>query len=165
MFILEFFRKRYILGFMRKLLFLLVMMLCAAGLLFSQFAAQKRYVAVQNGVLKDSTGFFARTLASLPLGTEVTVVLEKGKWTQVQAGNRSGWIASASLSVRRVVALNSAVTASDLALAGKGFSAETEMEYKKNGLNYSVVDSMENTNIPDDDLLRFITEGRLNRGE
>jgi uncharacterized protein YgiM (DUF1202 family) len=150
---------------MRKLLFLLVMMLCATSLLFSQFTGSKRYVAVQNTVLKDSTGFFAKTLASLPLGTEVTVVLEKGKWTQVQAGSRNGWIASTSLSVRKIVASNSTVTASDVALAGKGFSSETEMEYKKNGLNYSVVDSMENTNIPNDDLLRFVTEGHLNRGE
>jgi uncharacterized protein YgiM (DUF1202 family) len=104
-------------------------------------------------------------LANLPLGTEVTVVLENGKWTQIQTGNRQGWIASASLSARKVVASNTAVTASDVALAGKGFSPETEMEYKRNGLDYSVVDSMENTNIPNDDLLRFITEGRLNRGE
>jgi hypothetical protein len=150
---------------MRKPLFLLVMMLCVSPLVFSQLAGPKRYVAVQNAALKDSTGFFARTLASLPLGTEVTVILDNDKWTQVQAGNRSGWMASASLSVRKIVASNSTVTASDVALAGKGFSEETEMEYKKNGLDYSVVDSMESTNIPNDDLLRFITEGRLNRGE
>jgi uncharacterized protein YgiM (DUF1202 family) len=150
---------------MRKLLFLLVMMLCAASLLFSQFGGAKRYVAVQNAALKDSTGFFARNLANLPLGTEVTVILENGKWTQVQAGSRNGWIASASLSARKIVTSNSVVSPSDIALAGKGFSPETEMEYKKNGLDYSVVDSMENSNIPNDDLLRFITEGRLNRGE
>jgi hypothetical protein len=150
---------------MRKLLFLLAILLCTGSLLFSQFAGPKRYVAVQNAVLKDSTGFFAKSLANLPLGTEVSVVLENGKWTQIQAGNRSGWIASASLSVRKVVASNATVTVSDVALAGKGFSPETEMEYKKNGLDYSVVDSMENTSIPNDDLLRFVTEGRLNRGE
>jgi uncharacterized protein YgiM (DUF1202 family) len=150
---------------MRKLLFLSAMMLCAGSLLFAQAGGAKRYVAVQNAVLKDSTGFFAKSLANLPLGTEVTVILENGKWTQVQTGSRFGWIASASLSARRVVASNSAVTASDVALAGKGFSPETEEEYKKNGLDYSVVDSMEKANIPNDDLLGFITEGRLNRGE
>jgi hypothetical protein len=150
---------------MRKLLFLLTILLCTGSLLFAQFGGPKRYVAVQNAVLKDSTGFFAKSLANLPLGTEVSVVLENGKWTQVQAGNRYGWIASASLSARRVVASSTGVTASDVALAGKGFSPETEMEYKKNGLDYSTVDSMENTNIPNDDLLRFITEGRLNKGE
>jgi uncharacterized protein YgiM (DUF1202 family) len=150
---------------MRKLLFLLAMMLCAGSLLYSQFAGSKRYVAVQNAALKDSTGFFAKTVANLPLGTEVTVTLENGKWTQVQTGNRNGWVASASLSARKVITSNSVVSASDVALAGKGFDEETEKEYKKNGLDYSVVDSMENTNIPNDDLLRFITEGRLNRGE
>jgi hypothetical protein len=150
---------------MRKLIFLSAMMLCAGSLLLAQAWGPKRYVAVQNAVLKDSTGFFAKNLANLPLGTEVTVALENGKWTQVQAGSRSGWIASASLSARRVITSNSVVTANDVALAGKGFSPETEMEYKKNGLNYSVVDSMEKANISNDDLLGFITEGRLNRGE
>jgi hypothetical protein len=141
------------------------MMFCAGSLLFSQAGGAKRYVSVQNAVLKDSTGFFAKDLANLPLGTEVTVVREDGKWVQVQAGSRNGWIASTSLSVRRVVASTSTVTASDVALAGKGFSPETEREYKKNGLDYSVVDSMERSNIPGDDLLRFINEGRLNKGE
>ena len=150
---------------MRKFLFLAFMMLCASSLLFSQFTGTKRYVAVQNAALKDSTGFFAKTLANLPLGTEVNVILENGKWTQVRAGNQNGWVASASLNVRRIVPSNSTIMASDVALAGKGFSPETEKEYKKNGLDYSMVDSMENTNIPNDDLLRFITEGRLNRGE
>jgi uncharacterized protein YgiM (DUF1202 family) len=150
---------------MRKLLFLVIMMLCAGSLLFAQFAGPKRYVAVQNAVLKDSTGFFAKTLASLPLGTEVTVILENGKWTQVRSGNQNGWVASTSLSVRKIIPSNSTVTASDVALAGKGFSSETEMEYKKNGLDYSVVDSMERITIVTDDLLRFITEGRLSRGE
>jgi SH3-like domain-containing protein len=150
---------------MRKLIFFAAMVLCAGPLVFSQVAGSQRYVAVQNAVLKNSTGFFAKSLANLPLGTEVTVILENGKWTQVRAGNQNGWVASTSLSVRKVVASNSTVTANDVALAGKGFNEETEMEYKKNGLDYSMVDSMERITILSDDLLRFITEGRLSKGE
>jgi uncharacterized protein YgiM (DUF1202 family) len=150
---------------MRRFIFLLVMMFCAGSLLVSQTDRNKRYVAVQSAAMKDSTGFFAKDTGNLSLGTEVTVILEDGKWTQVQAGNLSGWVASASLSARRVTAAGSAITASDVALAGKGFSPETEMEYKKNGLDYSAVDSMERTTIPNDDLLRFVTDGRLGRGE
>jgi SH3-like domain-containing protein len=140
-------------------------MLCAGSLLFAQAAGNKRYVAVQAAEMRDSTGFFAKNMGSLALGTEVTLVSEQGKWSQIRAGNLNGWVASASLSARRVVAAGSTITASDVALAGKGFSAETEKEYKKNGLDYSAVDSMERTNIPNDDLLRFVTEGRLNKGE
>jgi hypothetical protein len=150
---------------MWRTLFFIVVMLCTGGLLFSQADRNTRYVAVQSAAVKDSTGFFARDVANLPLGTEVTAVREDGKWTQVRSGNLNGWVASASLSARRVTASNSAVTASDIALAGKGFSAETEMEYKNNGLDYSAVDLMERITIPNDDLLRFVTDGRLSRGE
>jgi uncharacterized protein YgiM (DUF1202 family) len=162
---LEISGKRYILSYMWRFTVLLVMMFCAGSLLFSQADRNKRYVAVQSAEMKDSAGFLAKNLGSLALGTEVTVIREEGKWTQVQAGSLSGWVASASLSARRVTTSGSAVTASDVALAGKGFSPDTEMEYKKNGLDYSMVDSMERITIPNDDLLRFVTEGRLNRGD
>jgi len=150
---------------MRKLLFLSAMTLCSCALLFSQTAGNKRYVAVQITALKDSTGFFAKDLKNLPLGTEVTLIREDGKWTQVRAENLDGWVASSSLSARRVVASGSPVTASEIALAGKGFSPDTEIEYRKNGLDYSMVDSMEKITIPANDLLRFITEGQLAKGD
>ena len=150
---------------MRKLLFLLAMTLCSCALLFSQTAGNKRYVAVKTAALRDSSGFFAKDLRNLSLGTEVTLVREDGKWTQVRVENFDGWVASSSLSVRRVAASGASVTASEIALAGKGFSPDTEIEYRKNGLDYSMVDSMEKITIPANDLLRFITEGRLAKGE
>jgi SH3-like domain-containing protein len=150
---------------MQRLLFLLTMTLCAGSLLFSQTAGNTRYVAVQTVTMKSSTGFFAKNVRNLSLGDTVTLVRENGKWSEVRAGNLSGWVASSSLSARRVVASNSSVTIGEVALAGKGFSPDTEMEYKKDGLNYSMVDSMEQMVVPADDLLLFINEGRLSKGE
>ena len=141
------------------------MILCAAVLVFAQANRNTRYVAVQTAVIKDSAGFFAKDLGNLSLGDAVTVILDSGKWSQVQAGNLSGWVASSSLSARRVIGSNAAVTASEVAMAGKGFSPDMEMEYKKNGLDYSTVDSMERITVPSNDLLGFITEGRLSRGD
>jgi len=150
---------------MRRLLFLLIMAFCVSIVTFSQTDRGTRYVAVQTAVLKESAGFFAKETGNLPLGTAVTLIRDDGKWAEVRAGNLTGWVASASLSARRVTAANSSVTASEVALAGKGFSPDTEIEYKKNGLDYSTVDSMEKITVPADDLLRFVTEGRLARGE
>jgi len=143
------------------------MMLCLSGLVFSQANRGTRYVAAQTVTLKDSAGFFAKDLGSLSLGDAVTLIQDNGKWSQVRAGNLTGWVASSSLSARRVIASNSAlnVTGGELAMAGKGLSPDMEIEYKKNGLDYSMVDSMEQITIPANDLLRFITEGRLARGE
>jgi len=52
-----------------------------------------------------------------------------------------------------------------VAMAGKGFSPNTEIEYRKNGLDYSMVDLMERTLVSENELLRFVTDGRLSRGE
>jgi len=145
--------------------FFLILILCAASLVFAQANKTTRYVAVQTTVLKDSAGFFAKDLGSLSLGDAVTIILDNGKWSQVQAGSLTGWVASSSLSARRVVASNAAVTASEVAMAGKGFSPDMEMEYKKSGLDYSMVDSMEQITVPQGDLFRFINEGRLSRGD
>ena len=150
---------------MRKYIFLWVMMVCAGAVVFAQADRSTRYVAVQTVAVKDVAGFFAKDLGNLSLGDVVRLIKEDGKWSQIQAGNLTGWVASSSLSVRRVVASNNAVTASEVAMAGKGFSPAMEMEYKKNGLDYSMVDSMERIAVSADDLLRFITEGRLSQGE
>ena len=144
---------------------MLALMLCAGAVVFAQADRSTRYVAVQTVTVKDSAGFFGKDLGNLSLGDAVRLIKEDGKWSQIQAGNVTGWVASVSLSARRIVAPNTTVTASEVAMAGKGFSPDMEMEYKKNGLDYSMVDSMERVTVPTGDLLRFITEGRLSRGE
>ena len=150
---------------MRRLLLLSAMTLFVGSLLFSQTAANKRYVAVKTTPLRSSTGFFGRDLRVLSLGDELTLVRDDGKWAEVRAGSQNGWVSSAALSSRRVVASGSAVTATEVALAGKGFSQEIETEYRKSGLDFSVVDSMERINVSGNELLAFINEGRLSRGE
>ena len=150
---------------MRRFFLLFTMIFVVGTMIFSQSGENRRYVAVQTVVLKGSTGFFANSLAELPLGTEVTLLGEKGKWAQVRAGNLTGWVTSVSLSSRRIVAAGSSATVSEVALGGKGFSPDMELEYRKNGLDYSYVDSMEKMSIPQDELLSFITAGRLARGE
>jgi hypothetical protein len=124
-----------------------------------------RFVAVKSAQVKDSPWFFARELGNLPLGNEVTLINDSGKWSRIRSGNLTGWVTSASLSVRRIVASGTDSTATEIALAGKGFSPETEMEYRQNGLDYSMVDFMEQITVPRDELLGFINDGRLSKGE
>jgi uncharacterized protein YgiM (DUF1202 family) len=151
---------------MKRYLFLFVMIFGVCTLIFSQTDRNTRYVAVQNTALKASAGFFANDVGTLSLGDAVTLIRDDGKWSQVRTGNLTGFVASSSLSTRRVVSSNATgVTASEIALAGKGFSPEMEVEYKRSGLNYSTVDSMEQIVVSRNDLLRFVDEGRLSRGE
>jgi len=150
---------------MWRLLLLFVLTFCMGSLVFSQTDLNRRYVAVKTTPLKSSAGFFGQELRSLSQGDEVIFIRADGKWTEIRAGNQTGWVATDSLSSRRVAASGSAVTASEVALAGKGFSAEVEVEYRKNGLDYSMVDSMERINIPFSELLVFVNNGRLAKGE
>jgi len=150
---------------MRRLFLALAMIFAVNTVLFSQTDSNRRYISTQNMILKDSTGFFARELGTLSLGNEVILLREQGKWAEVRAGNLTGWVSGSGLSARRIVAAGSSSTATELALAGKGFSYEMEAEYRKSGLDYSLVDSMEKMNIPSGELLDFIREGRLARGE
>jgi hypothetical protein len=145
------------------LVFLFGILYC--GLIFSQSQGRTMYVTVNSAEVKASTGFFSDTLGTLTLGSTVTAVQEKGKWIEVQSGVISGWVAAASLSSKRITGQGHSAAAGEIALAGKGFSSEVEMEYRQNGLDYSIVDSMERQRIVRQDLYRFITDGRLSLGE
>jgi hypothetical protein len=150
---------------MRRFLLLFAVIFHIGVPVFSQSRGIIRYISVLKIPVKDSTGFFARELGTLSLGNEVTLIGEKGKWSQIRSGNLTGWVTSTSLSVRKIVASGTNATATEISMAGKGFSPEMEMEYRKTGLDYSMVDFMETITIPRDELLGFITEGGLARGE
>jgi uncharacterized protein YgiM (DUF1202 family) len=148
-----------------KKLFLLLTLTTLCGMVYAQ-QGKTMYVAVKNAYLKSSTGIFASKVSAAALGEPVTVVTDKGKWAQVKtAKSLTGWIPMTSLSSKRVTGSGYSASAGEIALAGKGFSAETELEYKKNGVDYTAVDSMEALNVSDDDLLKFINDGRLAKGE
>ena len=148
---------------MRRCVLFLIMIFSGA-LAFSQ-AGNVRYVCVQTEEVKESPSFFARTQGSFSLGDAVTLTREDGKWSQVRSERLNGWVRTSSLSTRRILPSGASATAAEVALAGKGFSPDIEIEYRKNGLDYSMVNSMENNVIAPEELLSFITEGRLARGE
>jgi hypothetical protein len=127
------------------------------------------YVAVKAAEVRGSTGFFSRTLGTLNPGDTVTVLRVEGKWMEVRtAGNPplTGWMAAASLSSKRVTSSGRSISGGELALAGKGFSAEVEAAYREGErLDYTAIDRMEAQSIPSGELLQFLNEGRLARGE
>jgi len=150
---------------MRRFLLLFAIIFYIGVPVFSQNLEITCFVSSKSATIKDSPGFFAAELGNLSLGDEVTLISESGKWSQIRSGNLTGWVTSASLSARRIVASGTSATATEIALAGKGFSPETETEYRQNGLDYSMVDFMEQITISGEELLPFITDGRLSRGE
>lgn len=155
---------------MRKMIFTALFCLSVTGL-FAQKVGDTLYVNVKSANLKSSTGFFASTTGTVQYTDQVRVLAVNGKWVQVRTavGNKTGWITSASLTTKRMAPQGSSANASaqEIALAGKGFSPEVEAEYKKGGgqINYTAVDEMEKVTVTERDLLTFIEEGHLSKGE
>jgi uncharacterized protein YgiM (DUF1202 family) len=154
---------------MKRTIFIALFCLSVTGL-FAQRVGDTLYVNVNSANLKSSTGFFASTTGTVKYGDDVRVMAINGKWAQVRTSkNVTGWIAGASLTTKRISTQGNTANASarEIALAGKGFSPEVESEYRKGGekVNYDAVDAMERVTVSDKDLLDFIEEGRLARGE
>jgi len=152
----------------KRLLFMLMIgvigSISGSGFVFSQSAGKTMYVAVKSTEIKSATGVFASKLGDLNLGAAVTVLKEDGKWAQIRSGSITGWVNLSSLSSKRVTSSGGSSSAQEIALAGKGF-AETEIEYRNSGLDFSVVDQMEKITIPIGDLQKFIKDGRLKEGK
>ena len=155
---------------MKKFFVLIALILLASGALFAQVrAGSSAWISSKSAALKSSTGFFASTVGNLVLGDEVTVLQVNGNWAEVRSvvnSSRRGWTATSNLSTRRIVATGTGASASEIALAGKGFSQEVEDSYKTQGnLNFDDVDRTEAISVSMDDLYAFVVEGRLNTGE
>ena len=132
--------------------------LCAALLLLAAVAAgaadQKQMsVTVKSTEVRATAGYLGKVLGSLAYGDRVTILEQpaapKG-WVKVLGPDRKlqGWVNLAALTDKVVkLASTSGVTqeasGGDVALAGKGFNADVEAQYKKDkNLDYTWVDRM-----------------------
>ncbi len=158
---------------MLKKFLLFAMLLSAAGIFAASFKkGSKVYVSVKTAELKSGTGFFSDSVCEVSYGDVLTVIESDSKMTRVSPVSKpsvSGWIANGSVTSKKITKKSgSAVNASsgELALAGKGLSAEAEKAFKSSGakLNYAEVDRMEKITVSDTDLADFIKEGQLKGG-
>ena len=155
---------------MRKFLFLLMLILLVSVALSAQVKkGGTAWVSSKTADLKSSTWFFAGTTGTLQMGDQVTVLQIDGNWAEVRSSSNSslsGWTALSNLSARQIVASGGSASASEVALAGKGFNQEIENSYKTQGsYNFADVDKTEAITVTQDELYAFITEGRLVTGE
>jgi uncharacterized protein YgiM (DUF1202 family) len=148
-----------------------LLLLCGAAFTEDALQAGKAaYVAVKSANIKADTGFFASVTGKLSYGDAVTVIGVKGNWAEIKSSGRSkarGWVSTASLTAKKIVAAAMSVSTSsdELALAGKGFDKDTEREYMQSSdMDFKEIDQMEKATIPLKTLLLFIKEGRLAEG-
>ena len=123
---------------------------------------------LRDAVLRDSPSFLGKPVETLGKGTSIQLVQEEGAWARVRAGGQQGWLPTSALrggAVSLGAGSNRAAvsaTASEVSLAGKGFTQQTEGNYRttQSGLDYATVDMMEGFVVPPDDSEQFLRQGR-----
>jgi len=134
-------------------------------------AGKMMSVQVKKGDVRATPQFLGKIVSSLAYGDRVEVLESRESWFRVapEGKGAAGWMHSSALSEKKIVlkagANDAQVAASggELALAGKGFNADVEAEFKarNRNLDFSVIDRMQAVDIPQEKIALFLKEGGL----
>ncbi len=133
-------------------------------------AAEILIVKVQTTQLRKGPQFFSQTLTSLKAGDRLEKVSESAGWIQVKtASGVVGWIHSSAVESTKfnLLAMDKSMktqaTASEVALAGKGFNKQVEASYraKHTEVNFALVDHMLGLKISLAQIADFLKKGKL----
>jgi uncharacterized protein YgiM (DUF1202 family) len=136
--------------------------------LFMSLKSEEISVHVGEATLRSKPTYLSKKVIRIPYATRVKVLERKGAWIKIRYdGAKEAWIHKTATTEEKlelkVAAKNTTVTDREQAIAGKGFNAEVEKEYRKKAeYNYKAVDKMQNSwNVPDKDLEKFAKDGGL----
>ena len=148
----------------RRGLVLALACLCLTAL--TALAADVVSVQVRDGQLRATPSFLGKIVGKVSYGQAVNLGESRGDWSRVTAGTSSGWIHASALTTADLGlksgsgAAPSSVTEQEMALAGKGFNAQVEKQYRgAHGGDYTGVDRMERRGVPTERLMAFLKQG------
>ncbi len=126
-------------------------------------------VQVRDGQLRSTPSFLGAVVGSVNYGDQVDVQQQQGDWMQVNARGQQGWLHTSALTAKTISVGSGGKDApmkasgKEVALAGKGFNAEVEAQYRKGhqNLNYAAVDQMEIVTIAPQEMMVFLAGGDL----
>lgn len=124
-------------------------------------------IQIRKADLRESPSYLAKVVTSVAYGDRVAVQAQNGAWLQVSTGSQNGWIHNSALTPKKVVMSSTTAQAGassgELALAGKGFNADVEKQFKNNhkDVDFSWVDKMEKIKISVRQLEDFAASGKL----
>ena len=153
-----------------RIMLLFLVFVLSLAITGESFAATMS-VQVKKGDVRATAGFLGKIVSSLDYGDRVEVLESKDGWMRIGKTNKSaaGWIHSSALTDKRIVLqagsgdAKVAASGGELALAGKGFNAQVESEYKSRNknLDFAAIDRMQATKISQDRITAFLKEGGL----
>lgn len=133
-------------------------------------AEESAWVQVRESVVRAKPMFFAPTVASVRYGDSVGKISQDAGWTLVSFKGKQGYLPATTLTPSKIILSGRSsgkvmADASDVVLAGKGFSKEVEENYKRvgKGVRYDLVDRVEKQcRINPSEVKAFVSQGGLN---
>lgn len=123
-------------------------------------------VQVRDGQVRSTPSFLGKIVGRVSYGQSVAVLGASGDWNQVSHAGAQGWIHASALT-EADLGLSSgsgqaptSVSGQEMALAGKGFNAQVEQQYRQaHGGDFASVDRMEKDTVQTARLISFLQEG------
>ena len=152
-----------------KVIIITGIVLCLCVVAVSAQAQKLMSVQVKKAQLRSTPSFLGKIVTTISYTKQVDVLEEKGAWMRVivPANGSEGWMHSSALSKKKIVLkagaedVSKAASSDEVALAGKGFNASVEEQFKAENasVNYAVVDRMERTVISQNQMQTFLEQG------
>ena len=155
----------------KRIVFVLGFVLALAGVTWS--GSEMMSVQVKEGQLRSTPSFLGSIVGPVSYGERVETMQKQGDWVDVKNSNNvRGWIHQCALTSKQVVInpggqAQSAASSQEVALAGKGFNADVEAQYRKNNaaIDYTWVNRMETIRVSRDQMISFLDQGKLKPSE
>jgi hypothetical protein len=156
---------------MKKPLFLGLSLLAFGTLILVTVLLAKTFIVkTQTTHLRKDPKFYAQTLAVLKTGESVEQIGTQNGWIQVKTSTGLvGWIHTSSVAEKKfglsglAQPLKSETSASEVALAAKGFNKQVEKSYRAShpSVSFAWVDKMLKIKIPPSQMKIFLQKGKL----
>jgi uncharacterized protein YgiM (DUF1202 family) len=154
-----------------KAVFITVLFFALTGLTVYAIEQKMMSIQVKDGVVRSSPSFLGKIVTQLPYGERVSVQATKGAWYLIKKPEKStdGWMHSSALSMKKIVLkpgasdVQQAASSDEITLAGKGFNQRVENDFisRNPQIDFTWINKMEKTVIPQNQILAFIKEGQL----
>ncbi len=127
-------------------------------------------VKVQTTSLRKAPKFYSAVVAALKAGDSLTKLADQDGWVQVKtSAGVVGWVHSSAVETKKFSltsvggTMKTQASASEVALAGKGFNKQVEDSYKAKhaSANFAAVDRMLKITVSPAEVEAFIKKGRL----
>ena len=127
-------------------------------------------VVQREAVIRSRKRNYARRVAVVREGSEVTILSTEPPWHRVEWRGKRGWLHSSAVTRNRSVVLSgeavaSGTRATQQSAARRGFTPEVEREHRGNRADleaaYGVLDVIEGWRYPEELVVKFLAAGRL----